>query len=106
MASHRESSCLQGDQNPPRLSLLRQIQRGHVTSLSSPLVSLHHKPITLQAFFDKPIPSTRYLSLFPSCLSTTQTPLSPTIFWQTHPEQQKNNHTYKNNICEKPVVIS
>ena len=45
----QEKLVFVGGQNPPRLSLLRQIQKGHVTSLSlsSPLVSLNHKPRSL-----------------------------------------------------------
>ena len=52
----QEKLVFVGGQNPPRLSLLRQIQKGHVTSLS----------------------------LFSSSLSKPQTSLSITILWHTH----------------------
>ena len=78
MSFHRESSCLQGGENPPRLSLLQKFKKdtlalslllfslcisnlylslpkhflanpppAHVTSFSSLLVPLHHKPLSL-----------------------------------------------------------
>ena len=99
-----------GRQNPPRLSLLQKLKKDTLPLLfSTRLCTLQTSiSLSLETFFDKPTPSTRYLSLFTSCPSTLQTPLSLSLkafFWQTHPEQQKNNHTYKNSSCEKPILI-
>ena len=68
-----------GGQNPPRLSLLQKFKKDTL-ALSLLLFSLCRSnlylSLSLQAFFGKPTPSTRYLFLFTSCPSTPQTPLS------------------------------
>ena len=66
-----------GGQNPPRLSLLQKFKKDTLplSLLLSPLYTTNLY-LSVQAFFDKPTPSTRYLSLFTSCFCTPQTPLS------------------------------
>ena len=84
-----------------------KIQKGHVTSLSSPLASLHHKPLSLcpSIFWQTHPEHTLPLSLHLLFLYTANPSFSLSLkafFWQTHPEQQKNNHTYKNIVVRNP----
>ena len=109
MSFHRESSCLQGGENPPRLSLLQKFKKdtlalslllfslctsnlylslpkhflanpppAHVTSFSSLLVPLHHKPLSLSLYF----------------------------FLKNPSRAAKKQSYLKNNSCEKPMMIS
>ena len=113
MSFRRESSCLQGVRTLHVFPCYKNLKRTRYLSLFSSRLSTPQTSISLSEHFlrNPPRAHVTSLSLFTPCFSTPQNPLSlylslKAFFWQTHPKLQKNNHTYQNNSCKKPVLIS
>ena len=110
MSFHRENSCLQGSEPSTSFPVTKNKKdKLPLSLLHWPL--LRHKPLSLsRSIFWHTHPEHRLpLSLFTSCPSTPQTPLSLSLsqsIFLTNPSwAAKKIIPTKHNCCEKPVMI-
>ena len=104
MSFHRESSCLQGVRTLHVFPCYKNSKRTRYLSLFSSRLSTPQTSISLSKHFLTNPPWAHVTSLASPLVFVHRKPLSLSqcIFWQTHPEQQKNNHTYKNIVVRNP----